>query len=70
MHKKPIKCPKVPGALIDALEVVLARLWEGERLDYHYGDDLGDPDRQQHFFLKLEVIRLWLDYVEEECGRG
>ena len=70
MHKKPIKCPKVPGALIDALEVVLARLWEGERLDYHSGDDLAEADRQNHFFLNLEVIRQWLDYVEEECGRG
>ena len=46
MRRNPIKQPKVPDALIDALEVVLARLWEGERLDYHYGDDLGEPDRQ------------------------
>jgi len=69
MHKKPIKQPRVPNALIDALEAVLARLWEDERLDY-LGNDLGEPERQNHFFLKLEVIRQWLDYVEEECGRG
>jgi len=70
MPKKPIKQPKVPNALIDALEAVLARLWEDERLYYHYGRDLSEQDRQNHFFLKLEVIRLWLDYVEEQCGRG
>ena len=70
MHKKSIKRPEVPDALIDALEAVLARLWQDELYDYHHGSGTAEPDRRNHFCLKLEVIRRWLNYVEEDCGRG
>ncbi len=70
MSKKSTKQPEVPDALIDALEAVLARIWESERYDYYHGGGSAEPDRENHFLLKLEVIRHWLDYVEEDCGRG
>ena len=70
MSKKSTKQPKVPDALIDALEIILARDWERERYDYYHCNGSGEPGRKDHFFLNLEVIRHWLDYVEEECGRG
>ena len=70
MNKKPTKQPKVSDALIDVLETVLARDWERERYDYYHSIGSGEPGRKDHFFLKLEVVRHWLDYVEEECGRG
>jgi len=68
-HKAPQQ-PEVPDTLIDALEAVLARLSAEERCDYLYDGGPTEPDRENHFFLKLEVIRQWLDYVEEDCGRG
>lgn len=68
-HKAPQK-PEVPDTLIDALEAVLARLWAEERCDYFDDGGPAGPDRENHFILKLEVIRHWLDYVEEDCGRG
>lgn len=70
MPKKSIKQPVVPDELIDALESVLERFWSCEFHDFHDGSDPEGADRQGHFFLKLEVIRHWLDYVEEDCGRG
>ena len=68
-HKAPHQ-PEVSDVLIDALEAVLARLWVAERCDYFDDGGPPGPDRDNHFFLKLEVIRHWLDYVEEDCGRG
>lgn len=70
MRKQASKQAKVPDALIEALETLLARLWEGERYDYYHGGGAAEPDRENHFFLTLEVIRHWLDYAEEDCGRG
>lgn len=69
MRKKSTKQPVVPDELIDALEGVLERFWSCEFHDFH-GSGLPEPEREGHFFLKLEVIRHWLDYVEEDCGRG
>ena len=62
--------PVIPDSLIDALEAVLARCWSDEFFAYHSGGSPGTPDQLPHFFTRLEVIRHWLDYVEEECGRG
>ena len=70
MRRKSIRQPKVPDVLIDALEAVLARLWAAERCDYFDDGGPTGPDRENHFFLKLEFIRHWLNYVEEDCGRG
>jgi hypothetical protein len=61
MRRKSIRQPKVPDALIDALEAVPARLWAEERCDYLDDGGLAGPDRENHFFLKLEVIHHWLD---------
>lgn len=60
----------VPDELIHALEAVLARFWERESNDYHHGTSPCDPERVNHFFLDLEAIREWLDFVEEELGLG
>jgi hypothetical protein len=62
--------PIVPDELIDALEAVLACLWSAEFDDYHANGGDAHPDAGQHLFPRLEVIRHWLDYVEEDCGRG
>ena len=70
MRKKSIKQPRVPNELIDALESVLERFWSCEFHDFHGGSDPDGPGREGHFFRTLEVIRHWLDYVEDDCGRG
>ena len=70
MRKRATKQPTVPDALIDALEAVLARTWESECYDYYHVGGSDESHREDHFFLKLEVIRRWLDYAEDDCGRG
>jgi hypothetical protein len=70
MRKPATQHPEVPDALIEALETVLARLWQGEFYDYYHGGGDAEPDQEEHCFLELEVIRHWLDYAEEDCGRG
>ena len=35
MRKQATQHPEVPNALIEALETVLARLWQGEFYDYY-----------------------------------
>jgi len=70
MRRTPSKQPLVSDELIDALEAVLAYLWTAELLDYRAGLGGTRPGAGEHVFPKLEVIRRWLDYVEEDCGRG
>jgi len=69
MNKKPVRSPWVSDALIDSLEAVLTRYWSAEFHDYHAAGR-GNLERPGHIFLHLEVLRAWLDYVEEDCGRG
>jgi hypothetical protein len=70
MGKKPRPEAPVPDDLIHALEAVLARFWEPESYDYYHCASPCDPERVNHFFLDLEAIREWLDYVEDELGLG
>lgn len=70
MRRTRPKQPLVSDELIDALEAVLAYLWTAEWLDYRAGGGGTRPGTAEHVFLKLEVIRRWLDYAEEHCGRG
>jgi hypothetical protein len=70
MSKQAAKSPVVRDDLIDALEAVLAHLWHDEFIDYRLSGGNAQPEGEEHFFLQLEVIRHWLDYVEEDCGRG
>ena len=60
----------VPDSLIEALEAVLAHWWSDERRDYEEWHSEDTPRRPPHIFTALEVIRRWLDYLEEESGRG
>lgn len=66
MRKPSDRRACVPDELIDALEAVLAQHWSAERSGYH-GTGPG-PHRRNHIFLKLEVIRHWLDDIEEDGG--
>ena len=68
MRKKAAYQAEVPDALIDALEAILAYIWEDECYDYHHCC-LAGPERERHIFLKLEVMRHWLDAVEDEISR-
>ena len=66
MRKQKTKQPNVSETVIEALEAMLAHFWEDERKDYHnYGRK--NPNRRKHIFLKLAVIRHWLDYGEDSC---
>ena len=55
----------VPEELIDALEAVLACWWSDELRDFRAMAGTADPARSDHIFRHLEVIRHWLDDVEE-----
>lgn len=70
MSKPTVKQPVVTDELIAALETVLERLWRDELIAYRQRDEEPQSDGGDHFFLQLEVIRHWLDYVEEDCHRG
>ena len=68
MFSQTKKQPIVTDQLIDALESVLAYLWSEEFFDYRATAPESDPERQNHIFLKLEVVRRWLDSVEEDLA--
>ncbi len=70
MRKKARPEAPVSDELIHALEAVLARLWGREAYDFHHCTAPGDPERANHFFLDLEAIREWLDFVEDKLGLG
>lgn len=69
MSNTSITMAVVPEGLIDALEAVLAEIWARELYDYR-SVERGSPEQMNHVFPKLETIRRWLDYLEEDLGMG
>ncbi|MHB1309270.1 MAG: hypothetical protein ACYDC1_16760 [Limisphaerales bacterium] len=65
MNSAPTRNPVDTDELIEALEAVLARYWSAELFDYRLAGGPDSPEGKEHPFLKLDVIRRWLDHVEE-----
>ena len=64
--RRPMNCRNpVPNELIDALMAVLDAHWFTALKDYCGRGGAAAADTADHLFLKLEVIRFWLDDLEE-----
>jgi len=69
MPKPTTRQATVSDELIDALEAMLAAYWSPALSDYRESGGDSNPELENHIFLKLEVIREWLDDIEEN-GTG
>ena len=64
--RRPMICQNpVPDELIDALMAVLNAYWFPALKDYRTRGGCDAPDTHDHLFPKLEVIRYWIDDLEE-----